>query len=309
MQLIRHPEDFDAHHSAVAIGNFDGLHRGHQEVLRVMQEAAQAMLLAPSVLTFEPHPRRFFAPQAPHFRIEPLGQKLQRLRAAGIAQLFMPRFDAAFAGLSAEAFMDTVLLSQLKARAVITGENFAFGKGRRGDVNTLRAWGAARGVAIHTVPPLITEGEVCSSSAVRKALATGNMLHARALLGHPYRLAGRVMHGDKRGRTLGMPTVNISLPPGLRLPRHGIYATWVQVQEACYMGAASLGVRPTIGGQEQPSLEVHLLDFAGDLYGQRLSVSFIDWVRGEEKFPDLPTLAAAMQHDCQQVRERLQESV
>lgn len=306
MQLIRHPERFDAPLSAVAIGNFDGLHRGHREVLRVMQEAASAHTLAPSVLTFEPHPRRVFAPQAPHFRIEPLAQKLRRLRALGVAQVFMPRFTRDFAALSAEQFLDDVLGRQLNARAVVTGEDFAFGKGRAGDVALLKRWGAAQGVAVHTVPALMAEGEVCSSSTVRHALGEGDVAHACALLGHPYRLEGRVMHGDKRGRTLGVPTANIALPPGLRLPRYGIYACWAFVDGVRYMGAASLGVRPTIGGQERPSLEVHLLDFAGEIYGQRVAVDFLHWVRGEEKFDSLDALTDAMQRDCQEVRERLQ---
>ena len=307
MQLICHPEQYEAPASAVAIGNFDGLHRGHQAVLGVMMEAARAQGLAPSVLTFEPHPRRLFMPDAPYFRIEPLGQKLRRLRSAGVRQVFMPRFDRAFASLSATQFLEEVLGEQLQARVVVTGENFAFGKGRAGTVATLREWGARQGVAVHTVPPLQAEGEVCSSSAVRLALAHGNVAHAAALLGHPYRLAGRVMHGDKRGRTLGMPTANVSLPPGLKLPLNGIYAVRAVVDGTSHMGAASLGVRPTIGQQDAPSLEVHLLDYTGNLYGQRMAVDFVQWIRGEEKFASLTDLTAAMQQDCQTARELLQE--
>lgn len=308
MKLIRMP-DATTPPAAVAIGNFDGLHRGHQAVVAVMMEAARAQKLAPSVLTFEPHPRRVFAPEAPRFRIEPLAQKLRRLRDAGVAQCFMPRFTKAFAAMSAEQFLDEVLGKQLHAKAVVTGENFAFGKGRAGDVIMLAEWGAVHGVAVHTVPPLVAEGEVCSSSAVRLSLGRGDVAHAGALLGHPYRLSGRVMHGDKRGRTLGMPTANVSLPPGLKLPTYGIYAVLATVRGKTYLGAASLGVRPTIGGQEHASLEVHLLDFAGDVYGARMAVDFITWMRGEETFPSLTELQQAMMKDCQQARDLLQDMV
>lgn len=307
MQLIRQIARTDAAPSAVAIGNFDGLHRGHQAVLAVMMAAANARGLVPSVLTFEPHPRRLFTPDAPMFRIEPLGQKLRRLRAAGVSQVFMPRFDRAFASLSATQFLDEVLLKQLKAGAVVTGENFAFGQGRSGTVQMLQEWGARHGVEVHTVPPFVAEGEICSSSAVRLALGHGNVAHAAALLGHPYQIRGRVMHGDKRGRTLGMPTANISLPPGLKLPMNGIYAVRATVHGATYMGAAGLGLRPTIGGQDRPSLEVHLLDYAGNLYGDRMAVDFVAWIRGEEKFASLTDLSRAMMQDCQTARELLQQ--
>ncbi len=309
MQLIRQIDRNDAPPCAVAIGNFDGLHRGHQEVLRVMMEAAKAQGLVPSVLTFEPHPRRLFTPSAPFFRIEPLAQKLRRLRAYGVEQLFMPRFDRAFSMLSATQFLDEVLAKQLNARAVVTGENFAFGHGRSGSVQSLQAWGTHHNVAVHTVPPLVAEGEICSSSAVRLALGHGQVAHAAALLGHPYRIVGRVMHGDKRGRTLGMPTANVSLPPGLKLPMNGIYAVRAMVHGVTYQGAAGLGLRPTIGGQDAPSLEVHLLDYAGNIYGERMAVDFVAWIRGEEKFASLTDLSAAMMQDCQLARELLQENV
>ena len=302
MQLIRYPEKFSAPPTAVAIGNFDGLHQGHRAVL----DAARLEGLAPAVLTFEPHPRRLFTPDAPAFRLEPLAVKLARLRDLGVQYCFMPRFDAAFAALSARQFLDGVLGKQLNAHAVITGENFAFGKGRGGDVTMLKDWGAAHGVTVHTVPPLMIDGAVCSSSAVRRALEAGDMARAQHLLGRAYSLGGRVLHGDKRGRALGMPTVNIALAPGIKLPKLGIYAVWVKLGEAYVKGAASLGVRPTIGAQERPTLEVHLLDFNGDLYGQKLEVKFVQWLRGEEKFASLDDLKTAMQKDCEQARAALE---
>ncbi len=307
MQLIRHLDRYDGPPCSVAIGNFDGLHRGHQAVLATMLSAASQQGLAPAVLTFAPHPRRFFAPDAPEFRLESWAMKLQRLRDAGVHSVFMPRFDAAFAGLSAVDFMQQVLGEQLKAGAVVTGENFVFGNARGGDHAQLAQWGKARGVAVHAVPPVQVGGQVCSSSAVRAALAQGDMAQAEALLGRPYRLAGRVLHGDKRGRELGMPTANIALTPGLKLPRHGIYAVWVWIGATRVAGAASLGVRPSIGHQEKATLEVHVLDYADDLYGQRLAVDFVQWMRAEAAFPDLAALQVAMQEDCVAVRQRLQE--
>ena len=302
MQLIRYPERFSGLPAAVAIGNFDGLHLGHQAVL----DATKGQGLAPAVLTFEPHPRHLFAPDAPAFRLEPLTVKLRRLRDAEMQYVFMPRFDSAFAALSAQQFLDEVLGNQLKARAVVTGENFAFGKGRGGDVAMLRAWGGKHGVVVHTIAPLLIDGEVCSSSTVRRALEAGDMACAKKLLGRAYSLGGRVRHGDKLGRELGMPTVNIALTPGLKLPRLGIYAVWVQAGELRVMGAASLGLRPTVSRQKVPTLEVHLLDFSGELYGQKLRVDFVRYLRAEEKFDSLGALKEAMQRDCVLARNVLE---
>lgn len=310
MQLVRHLNEFQAPPTSVAIGNFDGLHRGHRAVLDRMMQAAADGGLAPAVLTFEPHPRRFFARLAPVFRIEPLGMKLRRLRLAGVRYVFMPRFNAAFAALSAEAFLEEVLGRQLNAKAVVTGENFAFGKGRGGTVETLRAWGATHGVAIHTVAPVMAEDDICSSSAVRQALARGDVAHAGALLGHAYQLGGRVKHGDGRGRQLGFPTANIALVPGLKLPAHGVYAVRATVQdplgERHYDGVVNLGVRPTIGGQDHASLELHLFDFAGDIYGARVTVQFVRQLRHEMKFESLAALTRQIAEDCALAKQLLQ---
>ena len=218
----------------------------------------------------------------------------------------MPRFDVKFAAMTAQQFLDEVLGRQLQARAVVTGDNFAFGKGRGGDVAMLRAWGEKNGVAVHTIPPLLVDGEVCSSSAVRRALETGDMARAEKLLGRAYSLAGRVKHGDKLGRELGMPTVNIALSPGLKLPKLGIYAVWVQVGASRVMGAASLGLRPTVSRQEAPTLEVHLLDFSRELYGEKLRVDFVRYLRAEEKFDAIAALKEAMQRDCVLARDVLE---
>jgi riboflavin kinase/FMN adenylyltransferase len=309
-ELIRRLDLVESPPSAVAIGNFDGLHRGHGAVIDIMRQAAADLNVVPSVLTFEPHPRRLFAPETASFRLEPLAMKLRRLRDAGVRQVFMPRFDRAFASMSAMQFLDDVLGDRLHARAVVTGENFAFGHGRSGSVTMLKDWGARNSVAIHTVPPVMAENEICSSSAVRHALARGDVAHAGALLGHPYQLNGRVIHGDGRGRALGFPTANVTLAPRLKLPLHGIYAVRALVQAALgakqYDGAASIGVRPTIGPQDIPTLEVHLFDFAGDIYGAKIEVQFFHWLRPEEKFASLDALTQQMAKDCIEARERLQ---
>lgn len=305
MQLIRDlPENADAA-TAVAIGNFDGLHLGHQAVLAAMRRAAEAHGFIPSVLTFEPHPRRFFAPASPAFRLERLGVKLARLRAAGVMRTYMPRFNQAFAALSAEAFLQEILDTKLGARAVITGENFAFGKDRGGDSNTLRQWGEAHGIHIIAVPPVRYGEAVCSSSAIRGELALGDVAAAGHLLGRAYRLDGRVVAGAQRGRTIGFPTANIALTPGLKLPKLGVYAVRVGLEGDVYNAVGNLGIRPTIGLDNSPSLEIHLFDFQQELYGKLLSVDFVSCLREERRFSDLAALRKQIAIDCQQAKDVL----
>jgi riboflavin kinase/FMN adenylyltransferase len=298
MQLIRHLPEKSDRASAVAIGNFDGLHRGHQAVIAAMTLAATAEKLVPSVLTFEPHPRRFFAAHMPAFRLEKLAVKLRRLRAAGVERLAMPHFNAAFAGMEAQVFLDEVLGRQLGARVVVTGENFAFGKNRGGDSSLLRAWGATHGVNIITVPSLLADGVACSSSGVRQAIGAGDMALAKLLLGRFYALEGRVQHGDGRGAQLGFATANIALPAFLKLPAHGVYAVRATIRGVAYDAVANLGVRPTVGGQTHPSLEVHLFDYAGVLYGERMEVAFVQKLRDEKRFDSLGALTAQIAGDC-----------
>jgi riboflavin kinase/FMN adenylyltransferase len=309
MQLIRHlPAHSDAP-TAVAIGNFDGLHRGHQAVIDTMRRVAEAEEIVPSALTFEPHPRRLFTPHAPAFRLEPLRVKLARLREVGAQRVYMPRFNAAFASLSAEAFLEMVLQQSLGARAVVTGENFAFGKGRGGDVAMLRHWGAAHDITILTVPPVTVGGIICSSSAVRSALKVGDMAQAAQLLGRTYSIQGRVIHGDGRGQKIGFPTANIALLPQLKLPAHGVYAVRVGVEGSWLPAVANLGMRPTVGHQPMPSLEVHLFDLARDLYGMRLEIAFVAQLREEKKFDSLAALTAQIAQDCVQAKTALSVAV
>lgn len=306
MQLIR---DLATHHPtrplALAIGNFDGLHAGHRAVIARMQEVATAEQLVPSVLTFTPHPRRYFAPATPDFLLQRPREKFAMLRALGVERVFALRFNTALANLSASEFL-TLLRERMGVQAVITGANFTFGKGRGGDIAMLNAWAAEHGVRSEQVPPVMREGEICSSSAVRGALQQGAMPHAAALLGRPYCLTGRVQKGDQRGRELGYPTANILPMRGLLLPRYGIYAVQAQMGARRIDGVASLGVRPMFA-LAQPLLEVHLFDVAEDLYGMRLEVAFRQYLRAEKHFDSLAALVQQMGKDAQQARQWLKE--
>lgn len=305
MQLIRTlPTHADAA-TAVAIGNFDGLHIGHQAVLARMMLAAADAQIVPSVLTFEPHPRAFFAPHAPHFRLKRLADKLRLLRRAGVARVYMPRFNAAFAAHSAEDFLQEILARRMGAKVVVTGEDFAFGKNRGGDAAMLRAWGAAHGVTVITVPGVMVEGVACSSSAIRHAIGHGDMAVATALLGRAYNLSGRVVHGDGRGAELGFATANVALAPGLKLPAHGVYAVRAVLRGSVHDAVANLGVRPTVAHGAAASLEVHLFDMAGAMYGERMEVQFVQKIRAEQKFDSLAALTAQIAQDCDKAKQIL----
>ena len=306
MQLIRHLPPTETRETAVAIGNFDGVHRGHQAVIGAMVAAARAKNLIPSVLTFEPHPRRFFAPHAPAFRLERLATKLMRLRDAGVERLYMPRFNLNFAAIGAQDFLDRILAQSLGARVVVTGEDFAFGKNRGGDIHTLRAWGEAHGIDVLAVPSVLEAGHTCSSSAIRTALEAGDMAHVAELLGRAYSLAGRIVHGAGRGAGLGFATANMALPPLLKLPGYGVYAVRATVHGKTYDAVANLGVKPTVTADARPSLETHLFDFAGDMYGAKITVAFVQKIRDEQKFPGLDALIAQIGHDCAAAKTILQ---
>jgi riboflavin kinase/FMN adenylyltransferase len=308
MQLCRDLKNFSPRgKTAVAIGNFDGLHLGHATLLKEMLGYAKQHGLAATVLTFAPHPRRFFAPATPLFQLERMRDRLRRLEQMGVQQVVVARFNAALAGLSAEQFMDRVLKTQLQAAAVFVGENFAFGKGRGGNTALLSAWGKQQHIDVQAMKPVMAGGAVCSSSAVREALQAGDMQATRQLLGRDYTLGGRVVHGEKRGKSLGYATANIVPPPSLKLPRYGIYAVRVQVGDAWHDGVASLGVRPTVTENGAVWLEVHLLDFNGDLYGARLEVAFVDFLRDEKKFDSIDALTHQMAADTLLARQRLKE--
>ena len=303
--------------SVLAVGAFDGLHRGHAALLAHVRERAAARGLLPIAISFEPLPRAFFA-REPLPRLGSVRDKLEGMEAAGIARLLLLRFNAALAAMSAEAFVREVLVRRAGAREIWVGEDFRFGHARRGDVALLERLGGELGFATQVFDTQHDAGERVSSSAIRAALAAGAFADAARQLGRPFAIGGRVVRGQQLGRTLGYPTANIRL--GRRVsPVAGIFAVRVHGVGAQSMpgsrsgasfardtgaslpGVASLGLRPTVGGRE-PLLEVHLFDFDGDLYGRRLTVEFVAKLRDEEKFASLDALTAQMHRDAAAAR-------
>ncbi len=286
------------------MGNFDGVHLGHRSVIDAARAACDAPL---GVITFEPHPREFFAPEGPAFRLMNAESRANRLARLGVDHLYELPFDAVLAGLSPEGFAREVLVDGLGVRHITVGADFCFGRKRSGNAQVLARLGRELGFGV-TVAPLLGNGEVeYSSTAIRKALAEGRTREAERMLGHWHRIDGEVLHGDKRGRDLGYPTANMAVE-GLHLPALGIYAVLVDVltgpDRGSYKGVASLGVRPMFG-ENRPNLEVHIFDFAADLYGQHLSVALVEYLRPEAKFDGLPALIAQMDRDSAQAREIL----
>ena len=290
----------------LTIGNFDGLHLGHQAIIARLRDRARALQLPSVVMTFEPMPRAFFDPDGAPARLSSLREKLEDARALGVDIVACARFDAEFAAMSADRFITDLLERRLDARHILVGEDFRFGRGRTGDVALLRAHAAQRGVDIAPLPEICVDGARVSSTRVRRALADGRPDQAARLLGHSYRVSGRVVTGERLGRTLGFPTLNIRLARR-PAPRYGVYAVEVGLADGTRRsGAASFGVRPTVNGRE-PLLEVYLLDFEGDLYGQRVDVSFESFIREEVRFDSLEALTDQMHRDVDRVRACLQE--
>lgn len=284
------------------MGNFDGVHLGHRSVIDIARAHGRL-----GVVTFEPHPRQFFAPASPTFRLMNPESRANRLAKLGVLDLYELPFDATLAGLTPEAFAADVLAAGLGVSHVVVGADFCFGKGRSGTAQDLQALGERFGFGVTVAPLLAVEGIEVSSSAIRIALTEGRPRDAAAMLGHWHRIEGEVIHGEKRGRQLGYPTANMSVD-GLHLPRLGVYAVKVDIltgpQAGSHIGAASLGVRPMFG-ENVPNLETHLFDFAGDLYGQHLSIGFVDYLRPEMKFDGLQALIDQMDADCRRARDIL----
>jgi riboflavin kinase/FMN adenylyltransferase len=308
MQVLHGTDEVpaSARGAALAIGNFDGVHRGHQALLEVAHDEAAKLRRSAGVILFEPHPREFFQPDRPHFRLTPLPLKLELLERFGLDLAVVLRFDAALAALSADAFIDRVLVDKLAAAHVVIGYDFRFGKGRGGDPETLQRAGAAHGFGVTVVAQVAEAGEVFSSGAIRAELAQGDVMGAAQMLGWWWRVSGRVTGGAKRGTGLGFPTANVALAPGTALA-HGIYAVRVHVEGSRYDAAAYLGTRPTFD-DGAPVLEVFLLDFDGDLYGRDIAVEFIDFIRGDRRFDGIEALQAQMARDCERAREILATS-
>jgi riboflavin kinase/FMN adenylyltransferase len=289
--------------ASVAMGNFDGLHLGHQSVIAEAATAGAPL----GVVTFEPHPREVFAPDAPPFRLMNRAARAHRLRKLGVDRLYELPFTRELSAMTPEAFVDEVLVAGLGVSHVVVGADFHFGKGRAGAAADLQAFGAAKGFGVTVAKLIEAEGEEISSTAIRAALSDGRPRDAARMLGHWHRIEGRVLHGEKRGRGLGFPTANISVD-GLHLPRFGVYAVKADVltgpHAGSYGGAASLGVRPMFDGTV-PNLETFLFDFDGDLYGAELSVALVDYLRPEMSFDGLDGLIAQMNTDCARAREIL----
>jgi riboflavin kinase/FMN adenylyltransferase len=289
--------------AALAIGNFDGVHRGHQALLGATREAARKLAIPAGTVVFEPHPREFFQPDKPHFRLTPLPLKLRLLADLGLDLAVVLAFDRNLAGLPAEDFIARVLVEGLGVRHVVIGHDFRFGKGRGGDSEVLQRASAAHGFGVTVVSQVGEAGEVFSSSAIRAELAQGDVQGAGQMLGGWWRVSGKVISGAKRGTGLGFPTANIALDPGTALG-HGIYAVRVHVGGTQHAAAAYLGTRPTFD-DGAPMLEVFLLDFDGNLYGREIEVEFIDFIRPDRRFDSAEALQAQMDLDCARARESL----
>lgn len=291
--------------ASAAIGNFDGVHLGHQSVIRLAREAAPEAPLG--IITFEPHPREYFAPDSPPFRLMRRGARAHRLEKLGVAKLYELNFNAALAGLTPEEFARNVLADGLGVSHVVVGADFCFGKGRAGNAEDLVRFGQEMGFGVTVAPLLETSDNTVSSTAIRTALSEGKPREAAAMLGHWHRIEGAVIGGEQRGRELGFPTANMSIE-GLHPPAFGVYAVLVDVldgpHKGSYHGAASLGVRPMFGG-EVANIETYIFDFSGDLYGATLSVGLVDYLRPELHFENLDALIAQMDADCARCRDIL----
>lgn len=287
--------------TALTIGNFDGVHRGHVVLLERLVRAAKDMRLVPTVLTFEPHPREFFAPASAPARLTILREKLELIAACGVEMTMVCAFNARFAALSAHAFIEEVLLQGLGMRHLIIGDDFRFGQGRQGDFALLQDVGHQSGFTVEAMAAVMVDGVRVSSSVAREALAVGDMERAQALLGRPYMMDGRVVHGDKLGRRLGFNTANIHIRH-FPLPMTGVFAVEVDgLEQARMPGVANLGIRPTFGGT-RPLLEVHLFEFNQSIYGTHLSVHFVHKLRDEHRFADSDALKMQIARDVQVAR-------
>ncbi|MGB7317075.1 MAG: bifunctional riboflavin kinase/FAD synthetase [Planktotalea sp.] len=299
--------DPDARGASAAIGNFDGVHIGHQAVIDIARTAGEKISAPLGVLTFDPHPREYFARDAAPFRLMSAAAKATRLEKIGVERLYQLNFNNALAALTPEDFATRVIHEGLGLRHVVVGSDFCFGKGRAGKASDLKNFGAKLGFGV-TIAELIegAQGQV-SSTRIREALSAGKPRDAADMLGHWHRIEGMVIGGEQRGRELGYPTANMSID-GLHPPRFGVYAVLADVQDGPhkgrYHGVASMGVRPMFG-ENRPNLETFLFDFSGDLYGSTLSIALVEYLRGEEKFDGLDALITQMDADSLQSRSIL----
>lgn len=287
----------------VALGNFDGVHRGHQRVIEPILSASVA-----TVVTFYPHPHEFFTGQRRQL-LTPLDEKVELLQSLGVEQLVLLPFDQELADMPPVEFVETILLKRLQARQISVGQDFCFGYRRSGTTQDLQTIAARHGVSVQIVPLHTQNGDRISSSAIRQALQDGELATANQLLGRPYTLIGKVVHGQQLGRTIGFPTANLQPPPEKFLPRQGVYSVYVHclalpADERMLPGVMNIGHRPTLDGIKQ-TIEVHLLNWSGNLYDQTLTVSLVKFLRPEQKFPSLDALKTQIQLDCDMARSLL----
>jgi riboflavin kinase / FMN adenylyltransferase len=294
----------DLRGAVVALGNFDGFHLGHQAVAGAAIAQAKAAGRPAIIATFDPHPVRYFVPDAAPFRLTSLDQRQRLFQAAGADAMLVFDFDASLAATTAEDFIAKLLVERLGIAAVVTGEDFTFGKGRGGNIGVLRELGAAHGLASTAMGPVMDEGGVISSSRIREALQAGDCATATKLLTRPFAVEGVVQHGDKNGRLLGFPTANIDMGNYLR-PRYGIYAVKGRLTDGRVLnGAANLGIRPSFDPPKE-LLEPHFFDFDEDLYGQTIEVEIHSFIRGEAKYDGMDALMAQIAKDCDEARKIL----
>lgn len=294
----------DMRGASLALGNFDGVHEGHQAVIGRAVELARAQARPAIVATFDPHPVRYFRPDTPPFRLTSLDQRAELFAAAGADAMLVFAFDGRLAGTSAADFVNELLVGRLGIGAVVTGSDFTFGKDKGGNTGVLARLGAAAGMIVEAVPPVSEDGVVISSSRIRQALWNGDPQEAARLLTRPFAIRGTVQHGDKLGRTIGYPTANIDLGTYIR-PKYGIYAITGHLPDGRMLkGAANIGIRPTFDPPKE-LLEPYFFDFAEDLYGQDIEVAFHHFLRPEAKFDSVDALVEQMDRDCARARELL----
>jgi riboflavin kinase / FMN adenylyltransferase len=304
VQIIRHytaaPDALKG--SVIALGNFDGVHRGHKIVMDTAASYAKALNAPCAVMTFEPHPVTRLKPGTPPLRITSFYSKMQRIRQCGMDAVYALHFTEAFSQLPAEQFIEEVLIGHLQVRHIVIGYDFIFGHKRSGNGALLAEKAAEAGIGFTQVPPVTHLGALCSSSAIRESLRKGDVTQASTMLGYTYQITGKVTHGEERGRLLGFPTANIRLHDLLR-PALGVYAVQVRIagDDKRYNAVANLGKKPTFNDAGE-LLEVHIFDFAGDIYGRRLTVYFRDFLRPEQKFATIDALRLQIAADCEATR-------
>ena len=289
--------------AVLALGNFDGVHRGHAELARVAVAMAKEQGTTAAALTFEPHPRSVFRPDQPVFRLTPPVVKTELLGRVGLPLTFVLPFDRSIAAISAERFVDELLFGKLGAAGLVCGYDFHFGQGRAGSPEMLQARAGAANIPVTVVPPYAWAGEPVSSTLIRTALEHGDVGRAADFLGRPWFVRGVIAHGDKRGRDLGYPTANMHLARDCKL-RYGIYAVRMKIDGVWHDGVASFGSRPTFD-DGAPRLETFVFDFSGDLYGKQVDVALVEWLRGEAKFETLDALIVQMDADSVRARDIL----